>query len=71
MGLTNIHLAFIALATMTSLFCGLWLIGTEQGREIEHSAPMAIALLASAPILVIYGVRFIRKARTIDATRNE
>lgn len=63
MGIKNIHIGFICASVAIALLCGAWLLWTENGREIEHSTLMAVVSFVSAPLMVFYGVRFIRKAQ--------
>ncbi len=58
MGIKNIHILLIAASVLVCLFFGLWSVHHAHGR-------WGMASFAVAAALTVYGINFIKKAKTL------
>lgn len=63
MSLKNVHLMFIAAATLLALFCAAQAFGTYREQGSMLSVVAAAGSLAAAAFLVRYETRFLKRCR--------
>jgi hypothetical protein len=61
MGIKNVHIAFIAFCALTLAALGAWCFLSAQGRALQGSVWIGWTCFAAAVLLVVYGMRFLRK----------
>jgi len=65
MSLKAFHIVFIMASIILSFLVGGW--GVQQYRAVGSATGLAVAILfyASGLVLVVYGMRFVRKTREL------
>ena len=63
MSLRNVHLIFIAAATLLALFCAAQAFGSYRDQASMRSAVAALGALAVAVFLVRYEALFLKRCR--------
>jgi predicted membrane protein len=66
MSLRAFHLLFIALSVMLAIFCAAWCVEQYQVTPELTYAAAGVLALATAGALVVYGVAFQRKTRSLS-----
>ncbi len=66
MSLKTIHIVFIAVSVLLSVFFGVWMMVGYDGAGDATSIVVAILAFVSALLLIRYGVRFLRKLRHVS-----
>lgn len=63
MSLKNVHLVFIAAATLLALFCAVQAFGSYRNQGSMLAAMAAAGSLAVAAVLIRYEALFLRRCR--------